>query len=207
MLFRAGDPGESLFVVIEGKFRVIDDDDGNDLRHLHCGDIIGEISVLREEAHGSSAWSSGVWPNRSRSTNTDRRSTSRTTAGPHATQDAGERARNKTDLSAQRRCSTRCRSMRSGGEPRSQRMALTRYLVVPPLGLEPRTCGLRVRCSAIELEGRLRGGSVRMCTASPQRVDLRPGVTDGTRTRDSQYHKLELYQLSYGHHEGAQSAI
>ena len=27
-------------------------------------------------------------------------------------------------------------------------------------------------------------------------------MTDGTRTRDSQYHKLELYQLSYGHHEG-----
>lgn len=24
-------------------------------------------------------------------------------------------------------------------------------------------------------------------------------MTDGTRTRDSQYHKLELYQLSYGH--------
>ena len=28
----------------------------------------------------------------------------------------------------------------------------------------------------------------------------RPGVIDGTRTRDSQYHKLELYQLSYDHH-------
>ncbi len=25
------------------------------------------------------------------------------------------------------------------------------------------------------------------------------GVTDGTRTRDSQNHNLELYQLSYGH--------
>ena len=28
----------------------------------------------------------------------------------------------------------------------------------------------------------------------------RPGVIYGTRTRDSQYHKLELYQLSYDHH-------
>ena len=28
------------------------------------------------------------------------------------------------------------------------------------------------------------------------------GVTDGARTRDFQYHKLTLYQLSYDHHEG-----
>ena len=28
------------------------------------------------------------------------------------------------------------------------------------------------------------------------------GVTDGTRTRDSQNHNLELYQLSYGHQPG-----
>ncbi len=27
------------------------------------------------------------------------------------------------------------------------------------------------------------------------------GVDDGTRTRDSQNHNLELYQLSYAHHE------
>ncbi len=26
------------------------------------------------------------------------------------------------------------------------------------------------------------------------------GVIDGTRTRDSQNHNLELYQLSYDHH-------
>ena len=26
-------------------------------------------------------------------------------------------------------------------------------------------------------------------------------VTDGARTRDFQYHKLTLYQLSYDHHE------
>ena len=30
---------------------------------------------------------------------------------------------------------------------------------------------------------------------------MRNGVIDGTRTRDSQYHKLELYQLSYDHHD------
>ena len=28
------------------------------------------------------------------------------------------------------------------------------------------------------------------------------GVTDGFRTRDPQYHKLMLYQLSYDHHVG-----
>jgi hypothetical protein len=27
-----------------------------------------------------------------------------------------------------------------------------------------------------------------------------PGVIDGARTRDSQNHNLELYQLSYDHH-------
>lgn len=41
------------------------------------------------------------------------------------------------------------------------------------------------------------------CAPPPHNVGHEaPGVTDGTRTRDSQYHKLELYQLSYGHHEG-----
>jgi hypothetical protein len=91
----------------------------------------------------------------------------------------------------------------AGEELWSQKVALTRYFVVPPLGLEPRTCGLRVRCSAIELEGRVwRSGSVGIYTTGRQHVAKRPRVTDGTRTRDSQYHKLELYQLSYGHHEG-----
>jgi hypothetical protein len=32
----------------------------------------------------------------------------------------------------------------AGEELWSQKVALTRYFVVPPLGLEPRTCGLRV---------------------------------------------------------------
>ncbi len=27
-------------------------------------------------------------------------------------------------------------------------------------------------------------------------------VIDGARTRDNQYHKLGLYQLSYDHHDG-----
>lgn len=31
------------------------------------------------------------------------------------------------------------------------------------------------------------------------------GVTDGTRTRDSQNHNLELYQLSYGHQQADQA--
>ena len=39
--------------------------------------------------------------------------------------------------------------------------------------------------------------SLRVANAS---FDSRLGVTDGARTRDPQYHKLMLYQLSYGHH-------
>jgi len=31
-------------------------------------------------------------------------------------------------------------------------------------------------------------------------------VTDGTRTRDIQSHNLELYRLSYGHHEGGKNS-
>jgi hypothetical protein len=44
--------------------------------------------------------------------------------------------------------------------------------VVRPLGFEPRTCGLRVRCSAIELEAL--------------------GVTEGIRTPGIQDHNLAL---------------
>ncbi len=33
----------------------------------------------------------------------------------------------------------------------------------------------------------------------PSEALAKDGVTDGTRTRDSQNHNLELYQLSYGH--------
>ena len=33
------------------------------------------------------------------------------------------------------------------------------------------------------------------------------GVTDGTRTRDSQDHNLVLYQLNYGHHYFPSSAL
>ena len=33
-----------------------------------------------------------------------------------------------------------------------------------------------------------------------------PGVIDGARTRDSQNHNLELYQLSYDHHLGIERA-
>jgi hypothetical protein len=38
------------------------------------------------------------------------------------------------------------------------------------------------------------------CTTLPSRTQpLALGVTDGARTRDPQYHKLMLYQLSYDH--------
>ena len=53
--------------------------------------------------------------------------------------------------------------------------------LVRPLGFEPRTCGLRVRCSAVELEAQRRStlvGSTR--------------VTEGTRTPDLQGHNLAL---------------
>ena len=48
-------------------------------------------------------------------------------------------------------------------------LALTWSFVVRPLGFEPRTCGLRVRCSAIELEARCGPGNV-----------AEPRVTEGT---------------------------
>ena len=80
--------------------------------------------------------------------------------------------------------------------------------LVGPLGFEPRTCGLRVRCSAVELEAR---AVLRFVTVAepkgPPTVSTDPtdqlchGVTDGTRTRDFQGHILALYQLNYGHHE------
>jgi hypothetical protein len=58
---------------------------------------------------------------------------------------------------------------------------------VRPPGFEPGTCGLRVRCSAIELEAHL--GS------QPYRKRIlagRVGVTEGTRTPDLQGHNLAL---------------
>ncbi len=43
--------------------------------------------------------------------------------------------------------------------------------------------------------------SGRICEKpGPRWTGLPLGVTDGTRTRDSQDHNLVLYQLNYGHH-------
>ena len=84
--------------------------------------------------------------------------------------------------------------------------------MVRPLGFEPRTCGLRVRCSAVELEAHVAVGlyeQARACPQSTTQTRANPNlmrVTDGARTRDFQYHKLTLYQLSYDHHEDPQSA-
>jgi hypothetical protein len=84
--------------------------------------------------------------------------------------------------------------------------------MVRPLGFEPRTCGLRVRCSAVELEAHVAVGlyeQARACPKSTTQTRANPNlmrVTDGARTRDFQYHKLTLYQLSYDHHEDPQSA-
>ena len=58
--------------------------------------------------------------------------------------------------------------------------------LVRPLGFEPRTCGLRVRCSAVELEARDLKGSRDASRFS------RLGVTEGTRTPDLQGHNLAL---------------
>jgi hypothetical protein len=74
---------------------------------------------------------------------------------------------------------------------------------VRPLGFEPRTCGLRVRCSAVELEAhRSAEAGPQQCRGRKAVPHLPLGVIDGTRTRDNQYHKLGLYQLSYDHQEG-----
>ena len=72
-----------------------------------------------------------------------------------------------------------------------------------PLGFEPRTCGLRGRCSAVELEAR--GDRVVVGRRGPTLFDgeveagpdhagpaLIVGVAEGTRTPDFQDHNLAL---------------
>ncbi len=74
-------------------------------------------------------------------------------------------------------------------------------LVRPP-GFEPGTCGLRVRCSAVELEAPAHNRT------APGRSGLHVSrgrrVTDGALTRDLRGHIPALCQLSYGH-QGASS--
>ena len=80
------------------------------------------------------------------------------------------------------------------------------HCVVRPLGFEPRTCGLRVRCSAIELEARETAtygssqGDTGVAHASRRTAGWPTGfepATSGITTRRSD-------QLSYGH-QGASS--
>ena len=81
-------------------------------------------------------------------------------------------------------------------------MRMMCFAIVRPLGFEPRTCGLRVRCSAVELEAHF-VQQCRRCRGRATDTALewkQSGVTDGARTRDPQDHNLMLYQLSYGHH-------
>src|SRR5690606_22418763 len=66
---------------------------------------------------------------------------------------------------------------------------MTGYFVVTPPGFEPGTCGLKVRCSAVELEGRahaVRGQSYRAgrlpCHSVTGRI-LRAGVPSDERPR------------------------
>ena len=49
---------------------------------------------------------------------------------------------------------SRLRCERVPGNRRAQKHALSWDYLVPPRGLEPRTNGLKVRCSTVELEGR-----------------------------------------------------
>src|SRR2546423_12700980 len=64
--------------------------------------------------------------------------------------------------------------------------------MVRPLGFEPRTCGLRVRCSAIELEARQPNEASRPCWGDRGDLNPRPpGPQPGALT-----------ELSYGHHVG-----
>ncbi len=71
--------------------------------------------------------------------------------------------------------------------------SLTSTFAVRPLGFEPRTCGLRVRCSAIELEALVRREKLaRLPPLWGDRGDLNPrppGPQPGALT-----------ELSYGHH-------
>ena len=68
-----------------------------------------------------------------------------------------------------------------GGEGPTQTVhtSSVRSVGVGPLGFEPRTCGLRGRCSAVELEAR-RPGRVAVGTAPSANLPGRYGVTEGT---------------------------
>lgn len=54
VLFKAGDPGTSLLLVLSGTVKVLKED-GEPLTFLNRGDILGEMSVLAGEARGHTA--------------------------------------------------------------------------------------------------------------------------------------------------------
>ena len=51
-VFREGDVGDELFVIVEGATRV--ERDARTLRTLHAGEQIGELAILREQPRSAS---------------------------------------------------------------------------------------------------------------------------------------------------------
>ena len=94
---------------------------------------------------------------------------------------------------------------RSGGQldPHAQKLPLSWEDAVRPLGFEPRTCGLRVRCSAVELEARFAGGVYGAWSAVPNRPHW--GERGDLNPRPSGPQPDALTRLSYAHHEGCHS--
>ena len=60
-------------------------------------------------------------------------------------------------------------------------MALSCDFVVRPPGFEPGTCGLRVRCSAVELEARANLAWIFRSGTLPDRHLAAPASTAGTK--------------------------
>jgi len=46
-IFEKGDPGDSLYIIVEGEVRV--HDGGRTLNHLYAGDVFGEMALLEPE--------------------------------------------------------------------------------------------------------------------------------------------------------------
>ncbi len=54
-LFRAGNPAEALYVVRAGRLEVVDESTGAVLRQLGRGDVLGELALLTDSLHPTSA--------------------------------------------------------------------------------------------------------------------------------------------------------
>ena len=100
------------------------------------------------------------------------------------------------------------RQIRGGRNGKQRRRCRKAKEMARPEGLEPPTLWFEARCS-IRLSYRRIGREASRILAdgfgapnhrAEGQTLTRIGVSDGTRTHDSQIHNLELYRLSYARH-------